>query len=71
MIALCPWATSETIGGQLNIFRDKILRPEYRELVKLAHYEDYIAALRSVRDPDAGELGEFLSGRIDTLIPRV
>ena len=71
VLALCPRATSETIEGQLKMFRDEILRPEYRELVKLAHYEDYIATLRSVRDPDARELGEFLFGRIDTLIPRV
>ena len=71
MLALCPRATSEKIEGRLNMFRDEILQPEYRELVKLAHYEDYIAVLRSVRDPDARELGEFLSGRIDTLVPRV
>ena len=63
VLALCPRATSGMIESQLNVFRDEILLPEYRKLVKLAHYEDYIAALYSARDPDAREPGEFLSDR--------
>jgi hypothetical protein len=69
VLALCPRATSGTIESQLNAFRDEILRPEYRKHVKLAHYEDYIAALRAAKDPDAHDLGDFLSERIATLIP--
>ena len=71
VLALCPRATSDTIESQLDAFRNEILGQNYQTRVQLAHYEDFIAALESVRDPDARELADFLSGRIDALIPRV
>jgi hypothetical protein len=36
--------------------------------VKIAHYEDYIEALGSIRDPEARELAQFLSVRIDAVV---
>jgi hypothetical protein len=70
VLAISPKKTSPVIRKQLREFRDGVLRPPFRGLVKIAHYEDYLEVLGSIRDPEARELAQFLSGRIDTVVNR-
>jgi hypothetical protein len=65
---ISPKKTAPVIRKQLREFRDGILRPPFRGLVKMACYEDYIEALGSIQDPEAQELAQFLSGRIDAVV---
>ena len=68
VLAISPKKTSPVIRKQLRAFRDGILLPPFRGLVKIVHYEDYIEALGSIRNPEAQELAQFLSGRIDAVV---
>jgi len=67
MLALCPAATSGLIEGQIDSFRQDIVRPEYRNRVGFLTYETYIAHLHAVQDRDAEDLAGFLEDRIKTL----
>lgn len=68
VLAIAPEKTSAVLKEQIARFRSGILRPEYRNHVALATYEQLIALLHASRSDEATQLGRFLETRINTLI---
>ncbi len=64
-LAIVPDRVSANVRHQASVFREHILRPEYRERVSVTTYEELIALLRASTFAQSNRLGDFLAERID------
>jgi len=62
-IVVVPSSGAAKLSEQMCSFRE-LLRPEEREFVTLAAYEDYVAVLKEFGDTEGKALATFLSGAI-------
>ena len=68
-LAIVPDRVSAKVRQQASVFREHVLRPEYRERVSVATYEDLIVLLRASTFAQSNRLGEFLAERIEHVCP--
>ena len=68
VVTIAPAATSSLLEEQIEVFRTKILLPEYANRIAHVTYEQYTDLLRSTGDPFSAELAEFVERRIAAVL---
>lgn len=66
-LAIVPNTFSSIVRAQTATFRQRVLRPEYRQHLAVATYEELIELLRASRFDDSQRVGQFLAERITTV----
>lgn len=66
-MAIVPNRESRVLRRQVKAFRDQVLRPEYRDRLAIATYEELIELLRASKFDESRKLGTFLSERIESV----
>jgi len=66
-LAIVPKAVSFVVQKQAAMFREQVLRPEFRAQLAVASYEDLIDLLTASQFDESRRVGQFLAERIATV----
>jgi hypothetical protein len=69
-LAIVPDVVSARVRAQASTFRERVLKPQYRERLSVATYDELIELLRVSPVAESRHLGEFVAERISRLCPQ-